>query len=77
MHLRIKDDQPSGEFGARIFHVVFGILFICLAIWVLFSVSPFNPYAFFIPLLVGLGPLWVGLFGDRKEVFQLLFISVV
>ena len=48
-----------------------------LAIWVLFSVSPFNPYAFFIPLLIGLGPLWVGLFGDRKEVFQFLFINVV
>lgn len=77
MHLRINDDQPSGEFGARIFHVVFGTLCICIAIWVLFSVSPFNPYAFFIPLVVGLGPLWVGLFGDRKEVFQLLFISVV
>jgi len=77
MHLRIKDDQPSGEFGARIFHLVFAILCICVAIWVLLSVSPFNPYAFFIPLLVGLGPLWVALFGDRKEVFQLLFINVV
>lgn len=42
---------------------------------VLFSVSPFNPFAFFIPLLLGLGPLVVGLYGDRKTVFQLLFIS--
>ena len=75
MRLRIKDDQPGGEFAARLFHVVFGILCICAAIWVLFSVSPFNPYAFFIPLLVGLGPLWLGLYGDRKDVFQLLLIS--
>lgn len=75
MHLRIKDDQPSGEFGARIFHIVVGALLICIAIWAFFSTSPFNPYAFFIPLLVGLGPLWVGLYGERKEVLQLLFIS--
>lgn len=75
MRWRIMDDQPPGEFGGRIFHVVIGIACICVAIWALFSVSPFNPYAFFIPLLVGLGPLWVGLCGERKEVFQWLFIS--
>ena len=75
MHLRIKDDQPSGEFGARIFHVVFGALCVCAAIWVLFSVSPFNPFAFFIPLLLGVGPMLVGLYGDRKTVLQLMFLS--
>lgn len=75
MHLRIKDEQPSGEFGARIFHVVFGVLCMGAATWVLFSVSPFNPYAFFIPLLLGLGPFLVGLYGDRKTVLQLLFLS--
>jgi hypothetical protein len=75
MRLRIKDDQPSGEFGARIFHVVFGVLCVCGAIWVLFSVSPFNPFAFFILLLLGVGPLLVGLYGDRKTVFQLLFLG--
>lgn len=75
MHLRIKDDQPSGEFGARIFHIAFGASCLCASIWVLFSVSPFNPFAFFIPLLIGVGPLLVGLYGDRKAVFQLLFIS--
>ncbi len=74
MHFRIKDDQPSGEFGARIFHVVFGVLCMCAALWVLFS-PPFNPYAFSVLLLLGLGPLLVGLFGDRKTVLQLLFLS--
>ncbi|HMW18213.1 MAG TPA: hypothetical protein PKN13_15260 [Accumulibacter sp.] len=75
MHLRILDDQPSGEFGARVFHVIFGALCVCAAIWMLFPISSFNPYAFFLPLLVGLGPLLVGLCGDRKTVLQLLIIS--
>ena len=74
MHLRVKDEQPSGEFVARIFHIGFGVFCICAAIWVLFTISPFNPYAFFIPLVLGLGPLLVGLYGDRKIVLQLLFL---
>lgn len=77
MHLRIKDEQTPGEFLARIFHVVIGVLCICLAVWVLLSVSPFNPYAFFIPLLLGQGPLWVGLCGDRKDVFQWLGLWLI
>lgn len=75
MRLRINDDQPSGEFGARIFHLTVGVLCICVALWALFTVTPFNPYAFLIPLLIGLGPLFVGLYGDRKTVLQMLFLS--
>jgi hypothetical protein len=75
MHLRIKNNQPSGELFARLFHVVFGALCLCTSVWVMIGISPFNPYAFFGLLLVGLGPLLVGLFGDRKTVFQLLLIS--
>lgn len=77
MHLRIKDDQPSGEFGARIFHVVFGVLCVCAAIWVLFSVFAFQPIPLFSPLLLGVGPMlgFPSLYGDRKTVLQLMFIS--
>lgn len=75
MHLRIKDNQPSGELFARLFHVMFGTLCLCVSIWVLVALTPFNPYAFSGLLLVGFGPLLVGLFGDRKTVFQLLLIS--
>lgn len=69
--------QSSGEIAARVFHVVIGILLLGVAGWFLFYALPFNPYGFFGLLAFGGVPLWVGIFGTRKAVFQLLFLGWV
>ena len=71
------EPQSSGEMAARIFHVLAGLLLCSVAGWFMFFASPFNPYGFFGFLVFGAVLLFVGIFGSRKEVFQLLFLGWV
>jgi hypothetical protein len=56
---------------------VIGLSLWGVAAWFWLAVSPFNPYGFFGFLVVGIIPLLAAFFGDRKDVFQLLFFRWV
>ena len=73
--MRPLAEQTTGELVVRAIHVVVALCLVGGSCWFLFFVSPFNPWGFFILLVIGLIPLSVALFGDRKTVYQLLFLG--
>jgi hypothetical protein len=73
--MRPLAEQTTGELAVRAIHIVIALCLVGVSCRFLFFVSPFNPWGFFIFLGIGLIPLSVAFFGDRKTVYQLLFLG--
>lgn len=69
--------QPLGERVARAIHLLFGICFMGVPVWLLLPSTPFSPWAFLAFLAAGLGLLWVAFRADRKTVFRVLLLGWV
>ena len=70
-----ESKQLHMERIARAIHLVAGCLFLGASGWSLFIASTFNPWVFWIGLLIGAALFAIGIFGSRKAAFELLFIG--
>ena len=68
-----ESKQLFWERIARAIHLVVGCLFLGASGWSLFIAATFNPWVFWAGLLIGATLSYIGIFGSRKTVFDLLY----